>query len=141
MTLSSRLDSGTRLGTPSTVPAHAHTRMHACTHAHAGTHARTRTERFPYVQQPRYDRLRPLSYPATDCFLLCFAVNDRASFKEARDKFIPELRQHCPLASIVLVGTKSDLRATDPSADLVSTSEGNAFTLQDYVSRGYFKPH
>jgi GTPase SAR1 family protein len=79
-----------------------------------------------YAQLPRYDRLRPLSYPMTDCFLLCFAVNDRASFKEAQDKFVPELRRHCPLAPIILVGTKSDLRATALCADLVSASEGIA---------------
>lgn len=72
----------------------------------------------------RYDRLRPLSYPQTDCFFMCFAVNDRASFAEARDKFVPEVRLHCPSAPIILVGTKADLRDTDDALSLVPVAEG-----------------
>merc|ERR1712123_286728 len=44
--------------------------------------------------QDDYDRLRPLSYPQTDVFLVCFS----------------EVRHHCPNAPVLLVGTKMDLR-------------------------------
>lgn len=83
--------------------------------------------------QEEYDKLRPLSYPQTDVFLICFAVNEVASFKNVENKWFPEIAQYTrstiydsnnysPTASysnshklpILLVGTKSDLRdATD----------------------------
>nr|XP_045369420.1 ras-related C3 botulinum toxin substrate 3 isoform X3 [Camelus bactrianus] len=48
--------------------------------------------------QEDYDRLRPLSYPQTDVFLICFSL------------WYPEVRHHCPHTPILLVGTKLDLR-------------------------------
>ena len=38
-----------------------------------------------------HDRLRPLSYPSTDIFLICFAVDNRSSFYDIKNKWIPEL--------------------------------------------------
>ncbi|PAV83577.1 hypothetical protein WR25_10858 [Diploscapter pachys] len=60
--------------------------------------------------QEDYDRLRPLSYPQTDVFVLSFSVVSPVSFDNVSTKWIPEIRQHCPDAPIVLVGTKLDLR-------------------------------
>uniref|UniRef100_A0A1I7XV99 Ras-related C3 botulinum toxin substrate 1 n=1 Tax=Heterorhabditis bacteriophora TaxID=37862 RepID=A0A1I7XV99_HETBA len=60
--------------------------------------------------QEDYDRLRPLSYPQTDVFVLCFSVVSPVSFDNVATKWIPEIRQHCPDAPILLVGTKLDLR-------------------------------
>ncbi|KAK6061617.1 Ras family protein, partial [Cooperia oncophora] len=57
-----------------------------------------------------YDRLRPLSYPQTDVFVLCFSLVSPVSFDNVTTKWIPEIRQHCPDAPILLVGTKLDLR-------------------------------
>lgn len=57
-----------------------------------------------------YDRLRPLSYPGTDCFLICFSVISPASFDSVKQKWWPELQQHCSDTPIVLVGTKIDMR-------------------------------
>jgi hypothetical protein len=37
-----------------------------------------------------YDRLRPLSYPQTDVFLVCFSLVRRASFENVRAKWVPE---------------------------------------------------
>lgn len=36
--------------------------------------------------QEEYDRLRPLSYPDTDVILLCFAIDEVASFHNIWDK-------------------------------------------------------
>ncbi|TDH71899.1 hypothetical protein CCR75_000987 [Bremia lactucae] len=60
--------------------------------------------------QEDYDRLRPLSYPQTDVFLVCFSVVSRASFENVKSKWLPEIRHHSPGVPFILVGTKSDLR-------------------------------
>jgi len=60
--------------------------------------------------QEDYDRLRPLSYPQTDVFLVCFSIISPASFENVKSKWYPEIQHHCQGTPIVLVGTKSDLR-------------------------------
>jgi len=64
--------------------------------------------------QEDYDRLRPLSYPQTDVFLVAFSLISRASFENVKQKWWPELKHHCPGVPMILVGTKLDLRA-DPN--------------------------
>lgn len=60
--------------------------------------------------QEDYDRLRPLSYPQTDVFLMCFSIISPSSFENVSGKWYPEVHHHCPNAPIILVGTKLDLR-------------------------------
>jgi Ras-related C3 botulinum toxin substrate 1 len=60
--------------------------------------------------QEDYDRLRPLSYPHTDVFLLCFSVLSYSSYENISAKWYPEISHHCPDAPLILVGTKVDLR-------------------------------
>eukprot|EP01105_Mastigella_eilhardi_P007696 TRINITY_DN1931_c0_g2_i1.p1 TRINITY_DN1931_c0_g2~~TRINITY_DN1931_c0_g2_i1.p1 ORF type:complete len:192 (-),score=54.66 TRINITY_DN1931_c0_g2_i1:63-638(-) len=67
--------------------------------------------------QEEYDRLRPLSYPGTDCFLLCFSVVSPTSFTNAKNKWWPEIMHHCPNCKFIIVGTKMDLR-DDPATVL-----------------------
>ena len=57
-----------------------------------------------------YDQLRPLAYPGTDVFLLCFALDAPSSFVNVKERWYPELNHHCPGTPILLVGTKEDLR-------------------------------
>ncbi|MCJ1422297.1 Rho GTPase, partial [Sticta canariensis] len=45
---------------------------------------------FDTAGQEDYDRLRPLSYPQTDVFLVCFSVTSPASFENVREKWFPE---------------------------------------------------
>mmetsp|Transcript_11731 Transcript_11731/g.12884 ORF Transcript_11731/g.12884 Transcript_11731/m.12884 type:complete len:191 (+) Transcript_11731:70-642(+) len=59
-----------------------------------------------------YDRLRPLSYPQTDVFLICFSVVSKTSLSNVVSKWQPEVRHHCPDTPIVLAGLKMDLRTT-----------------------------
>ncbi|XP_016018844.2 rho-related GTP-binding protein RhoU [Rousettus aegyptiacus] len=60
--------------------------------------------------QDEFDRLRPLCYASADVFLLCFSVVGPSSFQNVGEKWVPEIRGHCPRAPIILVGTQSDLR-------------------------------
>ncbi len=60
--------------------------------------------------QGDYDRLRPLSYRNTDCFLLMFSVINPESFFNITNKWVIELNLYCPQAPIVLVGTQIDMR-------------------------------
>uniref|UniRef100_A0A3P8WWN3 Cell division control protein 42 homolog n=1 Tax=Cynoglossus semilaevis TaxID=244447 RepID=A0A3P8WWN3_CYNSE len=57
-----------------------------------------------------YDRLRPLSYPQTDVFLVCFSVVSPSSFENVKEKWVPEISHHCPRTPFLLVGTQVDLR-------------------------------
>ena len=71
-----------------------------------------------------FDRLRPLSYPKTDMFIIAFAVDSRTSFERARSKYVHEIQQFCSeykkKVPFILVGTKTDLR----DEATISTSEG-----------------
>ncbi|KAJ3117647.1 Rho GTPase [Phlyctochytrium bullatum] len=69
---------------------------------------------FDTAGQEDYDRLRPLSYPQTDVFLVCFSVVSPASFENVKEKWFPEVRHHCPGVPCIIVGTQVDLR-DDPN--------------------------
>jgi len=60
--------------------------------------------------QEDYDRLRPLSYPQTDVFLVAFSIISPHSFDNVKSKWWPEIQHHAPGVPIILCGTKSDLR-------------------------------
>ena len=72
--------------------------------------------------QEDFDRLRPLSYPQSDVFLVAFAVDSRTSFDNVKAKWVPEVRHYCPGVPILLVGTKVDLRKQGQGS--VSAEEG-----------------
>jgi Ras-related C3 botulinum toxin substrate 1 len=57
--------------------------------------------------QEDYDRLRPLSYPQTDVFVLCFSVISPTSYTNITNKWMPEIRHHCPDTPVILCGKKS----------------------------------
>ncbi|XP_045225321.2 rho-related GTP-binding protein RhoQ isoform X4 [Macaca fascicularis] len=57
-----------------------------------------------------YDRLRPLSYPMTDVFLICFSVVNPASFQNVKEEWVPELKEYAPNVPFLLIGTQIDLR-------------------------------
>ncbi|CDS13683.1 hypothetical protein LRAMOSA05857 [Lichtheimia ramosa] len=60
--------------------------------------------------QEDYDRLRPLSYPETDVVLICFAIDQRTSFTNVQDRWLPEVTHFCEGVPKLLIGTKIDLR-------------------------------
>ncbi|KAG8449362.1 hypothetical protein GDO86_016130 [Hymenochirus boettgeri] len=60
--------------------------------------------------QEDYDQLRPLSYPNTDVFLICFSVVNPASYQNVQEEWVSELRACMPHVPYVLIGTQIDLR-------------------------------
>lgn len=58
--------------------------------------------------QDSLDQLRQLSYPDSHVFLLCFSVVHPETFDAIKSKWAPTFRKTD--ASLVLVGTQSDLR-------------------------------
>ena len=77
--------------------------------------------------QEDYDRLRPLSYPNTDVFLVCFSIISKSSYENVRQKWIPEIKHHCPDSPFIIVGTKTDLRTDEE----VKKKIGDPLTKED----------
>ena len=74
-----------------------------------------------------YERLKPLSYPHTDIFPICFDVSNEQTFKDVKSLWKPEMTYYMPLTPWLLVGTKSDLRM---EADAVKDSAAISSDLQ-----------
>eukprot|EP00697_Spironema_sp_BW2_P002031 gnl/Spiro4/12728_TR6749_c0_g1_i1.p1 gnl/Spiro4/12728_TR6749_c0_g1~~gnl/Spiro4/12728_TR6749_c0_g1_i1.p1 ORF type:complete len:211 (+),score=36.54 gnl/Spiro4/12728_TR6749_c0_g1_i1:46-633(+) len=81
--------------------------------------------------QEDFDKLRPLSYPGTDVFLVCFALISKASADNVRNKWAPELRKHWPKAPLILVGTKLDLRECVATVQKLQAKGVAPLTAQD----------
>jgi len=75
------------------------------------------------VGTPDHDRLRPLSYEGTECFIIAFDVNDRSALERIKSKWFTEIRYHSKDAPIVVVGLQTDRRSADPKQS-VSADEG-----------------
>ena len=75
--------------------------------------------------QEELENIRTLSYANTSVFLLCFSVVDKASYDNIEQVWLPELAQFVQNPTILLVGTKTDLR-DDPAI----TKKGPVLTPQ-----------
>jgi Ras-related C3 botulinum toxin substrate 1 len=80
--------------------------------------------------QEDYDRLRPLSYPQTNVFLLCFSVISNSSFENVKTKWVPEIQHHAPNVPILLVGTKSDLRKDENTIKQLNSRQQSMVALE-----------
>lgn len=75
--------------------------------------------------QEDYDRLRPLSYPMTDVFLICFSVVNPASFQNVREEWVPELQEYAPSVPYLLIGTQVSAPSSPMTQICVSVSRGS----------------
>ncbi|XP_017270963.1 cell division control protein 42 homolog [Kryptolebias marmoratus] len=78
---------------------------------------------FDTAGQDDYDRLRPLSYPQTDVFLVCFSVVSPKLFENVKGKWVPEISHHCPDTPFLLVGTQTDLREDNDTVEKLAKSK------------------
>uniref|UniRef100_S4REU6 Ras homolog family member J n=1 Tax=Petromyzon marinus TaxID=7757 RepID=S4REU6_PETMA len=65
---------------------------------------------FDTAGQEDFEGLRPLSFPLTDVFLVCFSVVNPASFTNARDLWVRQLSARLPRVPFLLVCGQIDLR-------------------------------
>ena len=85
--------------------------------------------------QEDYDRLRPLSYPQTDVFLICFSIISQHSFDNVKSKWWPEIQHHAPGVPIILVGTKSDLRSDDAMLQQLASKGQRVISIEEGQAR------
>jgi len=85
--------------------------------------------------QEDYDRLRPLSYPQTDVFLICYSIISPSSFDNVKSKCYPEIQHHAPGVPIILVGTKADLRNDQGTMNMLSGKGLHMVTLDEAAQR------
>jgi Ras-related C3 botulinum toxin substrate 1 len=79
-----------------------------------------------------YNTLRPLSYPGTDVFIICFSIFSQTSFENVVKKWYPEITQHMDSKPpILLVGTKSDLRNKQSALDSIKAAGEEPVTFED----------
>lgn len=60
--------------------------------------------------QRDFDKIRPLSYPDTDVFVICFSLVDPVSLENVETAWVPEIKHYSPGVPYILIGLKSDLR-------------------------------
>ncbi|VDL49952.1 unnamed protein product [Hymenolepis diminuta] len=79
--------------------------------------------------QEEFKNLRKASYPVTDVFLVCFAVDNKDAFRNVEDMWIPEVTQYCPNAAVILVGTKADTRIKMSNLNSVLTDQTVSYAM------------
>eukprot|EP00753_Platysulcus_tardus_P017646 PLAT6455.6.p2 GENE.PLAT6455.6~~PLAT6455.6.p2 ORF type:complete len:215 (-),score=57.87 PLAT6455.6:112-696(-) len=84
--------------------------------------------------QEDYDRLRPLSYPQTDVFLVCFSIVSPSSFDNVKAKWLPEIQHHAPGVPFILVGTKVDLRFDEETIYRLREKRMSPITYEEGMS-------
>lgn len=79
--------------------------------------------------QEDYEKIRPMSYPDTDVFLVCFSLVSPTSLENVENVWVSEITAGAPNAKKILVGLKKDLRdhfdpSLDPLAKPITTEQG-----------------
>ncbi|KAJ6492208.1 cell division control protein 42 [Mycena sanguinolenta] len=83
---------------------------------------------------PQHDRLRPLMYPYTNVFVICFSVGIPTSFANVKPRWIGDAEHYCPGIPCILVATQIDLRqpafdvgansTEEPPRAMITTAQG-----------------
>jgi len=76
------------------------------------------------------DRLRPLSYPQTDVFLLCFCVISLFSFENVEERWFREVHHYCPKVPFLIVGTQIDLRDDSKVIESLERNNESPITIE-----------
>jgi small GTP-binding protein len=77
------------------------------------------------------DRFRPLMYPQTDIFFVCYSIASPSSYSNVMEKYVPEIKHHCPNTPFFVVGLKTDLRQDADTTKLVEGKGSKILTPED----------
>jgi len=83
-----------------------------------------------------YDRLRPLSYPQTDVFIVMFSVISPTSFENVATKWIPEIYHHAPGVPWLLIGNKADLLKDSKILDTLASKGYSPIEYEQALKMG-----
>ncbi|XP_064402043.1 rho-related protein racA-like [Halichondria panicea] len=87
-----------------------------------------------------YDRLRPISYPDTNIFLVAFSIKYPTLFANIKERWIPEVRHFCPNIPVLLLGLQCDLRGQEVNGDYTEVPCEDALQLaKDLGAVGYYE--
>jgi len=77
--------------------------------------------------QETFKHLRKTSYPNSDILVICFSLDNKESFDNISNAWMPEMKKLCPGVPMILVGNKRDLRdeAQSPKG-FIKESKGHA---------------
>ena len=78
-----------------------------------------------------YPRLRLISYPGTDIFLICFSIAEPASLKSVVETWVPEIKHYCPNTPFILLGTKVDLRGDRAILDMLAKKQEEVVSKEE----------
>ena len=90
--------------------------------------------------QEEYARLRQLSYPDADVFILCFSIVSPDSLDNIQQKWVPELSHFAEGVPKLLVGCKTDLRTDeDLIAKLAAQVKEKKDDLKAFAFKHYYR--
>ncbi len=78
---------------------------------------------------------RPLSYPGTNVFLICFSVSSRASVANLASLWVPEVQHHCAGVPFIIVACKV---GNDVLLVVVTVTSQIIFALSFNILFNYF---
>ena len=91
---------------------------------------------FDTAGQTDFDKLRPLSYPKTDVFIVCFSVISPTTFQNVKETWVPEIQHFCPETPFILVGTQTDLRDDVEVVEALAAGQQKAVTSSEGARLG-----
>jgi len=86
---------------------------------------------FDTAGQESFDKLRPVAYPQTDIFLVCFSVVLPSSLSNVQRLWINEIQRYCPKTPFILVGTKTDLRNDPQEIEKLAKKKQKPITTEE----------
>eukprot|EP01089_Gocevia_fonbrunei_P015323 TRINITY_DN4447_c0_g1_i2.p1 TRINITY_DN4447_c0_g1~~TRINITY_DN4447_c0_g1_i2.p1 ORF type:complete len:155 (-),score=27.62 TRINITY_DN4447_c0_g1_i2:33-497(-) len=84
------------------------------------------------LKQLDFDKLRPLSYPQTDIFIIMFSMTHPGSFERVH-LWVEELRFYVPSCLIMLAGAKYDLVNDDETRLKLTDKNLSPITIEQGV--------
>jgi len=80
-----------------------------------------------------YEKLRTMSYSQAETFIIVFSLINASSFENVRKKWVAEIGQHNTKSTIIIVGTKLDLRNDKTTLDKLKAKALSPITTEQGI--------